>query len=147
MSVTANELLERLPPPAVIQSFSRSMGQRLSRGAGPAAEVTDPTPVLREFLDRLRVVQEGLGTFSVESDEDRAIMREEAAVTGRIARVYHDLHAEMIESGLPDSHPLVALCEEVAAGLEDMAETAALAGSEAFARLVAQEVADARAES
>lgn len=147
MSVTASELLERLPPPAVIQSFSRSMELQRSRGAGASAEGADPTPVLREFLDRLRTVQEELGTFSVESDEDRAIMREEAAATGRIARVYYDLHAEMIESGLPDSHPLVALCEEVAAGLEDMAETAALAGSEAFARLVAQEIADARAES
>ncbi len=147
MSVTANELLERLPPPAVIQSFSRFMEQQRSRGAGSAAEVTDPTPVLREFLDRLRTVQEELGTFSIESEEDRALMREEAAAAGRIARVYHDLHTEMIESGLPDSHPVVVLCEEVAAGLEDMAETAALAGSEAFARLVAQEIADARAES
>ena len=106
MSVTANELLERLPPPAVIQNFSRSMEQRLSRGAGSAAEVTDPTPVLREFLDRLRVMQEELGTLSVESDEDRAFMREEAAATGRIARVYHDLHTEMIESGPPRFAPL-----------------------------------------
>lgn len=64
-----------------------------------------------------------------------------------MARVYYDLHTEMIESGLPGPHPMAALCEEVAAGLEDMAETAALTGSEAFARLVAQEVADARAES
>ena len=123
------------------------MEHRLSRGAGSAAEVTDPTPVLLEFLDHLRVAQEELGTFSVESDEDRAFMREEAAATGRIARIYYGLHTEMIESGLPDSHPLVALCEEVAAGLEDIAETAALAGSEAFARLVAKELADARAES
>ena len=103
--------------------------------------------MLREFLDRLRTVQEELGTFSVECDEDRAVMREEAAAVGRMARVYYDLHTEMIESGLPGSRPVAALCEEVAAELEDMAETAALAGSEAFARLVAQEIADARAES
>ena len=147
MTVTANELLERLPPPAVIQDYSRFMEQQRSRGAGASAEGADPVPMLREFLDRLRVVHEELGTFSIESDEDRAVMREEAAATGRIARVYYDLHTEMIESGLPDSHPVVVLCEEVAAGLEDMAETAALAGSEAFARLVAQEIADARAES
>ena len=112
MSATANELWARLPPPAVIQDCSRFVAQRLARGAGASAEVADPTPMLREFLDHLRGVHEELGTFSIESDEDRAVMR-----------------------------------EEFAAGLEDMAETAALAGSEAFARLVAQEIADARAES
>ena len=79
MSVTANELWERLSSPAVIQDCSRFVAQRLARGAGASAEVADPTPMLREFLDRLRTVQEELGTFSIENDEYRAAMREEAA--------------------------------------------------------------------
>ena len=101
--------------------------------------------MLREALDRLRVMHEQLAALRIESDRDRAIMRESAADIGTVARKYYDLHSEMIESGLPDSHPVVVLCEEIAAGLEDVAETAALAGSEAFARIVALELADVRA--
>ena len=82
--------------------------------------------MLREALDRLRVMHEQLAALRIETDRDRAIMRESAADIGTVARKYYDLHSETIESGLPDSHPVVVLCEEIAAGLEDVAETAAL---------------------
>ena len=147
MPATAAAILKHVSPPASIRNLPQFMEQHLSRGAGAAAESTDPTPMLRESLDRLRLMHEGLAALSVESAHDRAAMRQAAADTGRVARLYYDLHAEMIESGLSDSHPVVAMCEELAAGLEDVAETAALAGSETFARSVAREIADARAES
>ena len=143
--MAATELFDRLPPPAEIENLPQFMEQRRSLDAGPAAAIADPTPMLREALDRLRVMHERLAALRIESDRDRAIMRESAADIGTVARKYCDLHSETIESGLPDSHPVVVLCEEIAAGLEDVAETAALAGSEAFARIVALELADVRA--
>ena len=147
MSATATELYKQLPLPAEIRNLPQFMEQSLSPDAGGAAVIADPTPMLRESLDRLRVMHEELAALAVESDGDRAAMRESAADIIKVARRYYELHAEMIESGLADSHPVVALCEEIAAGLEDAAETAALAGSVAFARAVAQEMADARAGS
>lgn len=62
------------------------------------------------------------------------------------ARLYCDLHSKMLEAGLPRTHPVVAMCEEIAVGLEDVAETAALAGSKAFAQAVARELAGAGTE-
>jgi len=54
-----------------------------------------------------------------ERSNDRAAMRKADADTDRVACLYYDLHAEMIESGVPDSHPVAIMCEELAAGLEE----------------------------
>jgi len=147
MPTTAAAIFEHISPPASVRDITQFTEQHLSGGAEAATRTSDPTPMLCKSLDRLRLVQEGLATLSVESANDRAAMRKAAADTGRVARLYYDLHAEMVESGVPDSHPVATMCEELAAGLEDLAETAALAGSERFARMIAQEIADARAES
>lgn len=146
MSATAAAIFERVSPPASIQNLPQFIEVRHPPGTGPAAIVADPTPMLREALDNLRIMHEQLAALAVESDQDRAVMRESAADTEKVARLYYDLHAKMIEADLPRTHPVVAMCEDIAAGLEDVAETAALAGSEAFARAIARDSADARAE-
>ena len=146
MSATAAAILERVSPPASIRNLTQCIEVRRRPGAGPAAMVPDPTPRLRDALDAVRTMHEQLAALVVESEEDRAVMRESAADTERVARLYYDLHSEMLEAGLPRTHPVVAMCEEIAAGLEDVAETAALAGSKAFAQAIARELADARAE-
>ena len=114
MSATGAELYKQLLLPAEIRNLPQFMEQSLSPDAGGAAVIADPTPMLRESLDRLRVMHEELAALAVESDGDRAAMRESAADIIKVARRYYELHAEMIESGLADSHPAVALCEEIA---------------------------------
>lgn len=146
MSATTTAILERVSPPASIRNLPQLIEVRHRPGTGPAAIVADPTPMLREALDALRIMQEQLAALAVESDQDRAIMRESAADTEKVARLYYDLHSEMLEAGLPKTHPVVAMCEEIAVGLEDVAETAALAGSKAFAQAVMRELAVAGAE-
>ena len=141
MSVAADALLEHVSPPASIQMLPRSIEVQQPTSVGTAATVVaDPEPLLRDALDGLRIMQERLAALSIESDHDRALMRDSANKTYKVARLYYDLHAHMVESGLPDEHPVVAMCEELAVGLEDVAETAALAGSEEFARSIAQEL-------
>ena len=146
MSATPAAIFEHVSPPASLRNLPQFIEVRRRQGTGPATIVADPTPMLREALDNLRIMHEQLAALAVESDQDRAVMRESAANTEKVARLYYDLHAEMIEAGLPRTHPVVAMCEDIAAGLEDVAETAALAGSEAFARAIARELADARTE-
>ena len=143
MSATAVALFEPVSPPAAIQNLPQSIKVHQSTGVGTTATVVaDPVPLLRDALDGLQIMQE----LTIESEQDRALMRESAAKTYEVARLYYDLHAEMTASGLPTNHPVVAMCEDLAAGLEDVAETAALAGSKAFARSVARELADAPTE-
>lgn len=147
MSATAVALFEPVSPPAAIQNLPQSIKVHQSTGVGTTATVVaDPVPLLRDALDGLQIMQERLSTLTIESEQDRALMRESAAKTYEVARLYYDLHAEMTASGLPTNHPVVAMCEDLAAGLEDVAETAALAGSKAFARSVARELADAPTE-
>ena len=146
MSATATAILERVSPPASIQNLPQFIEVRHHPGTGPAAIVADPAPMLREALDALRIMHEQLAALTVESDQDRAVMRESAADTEKVARIYYDLHSKMLEAGLPRTHPVVAMCEEIAVGLEDVAETAALAGSKAFAQAVVRELADAGTE-
>ena len=146
MPATAPAAFEHVYPPASIRSLPHLIDLHHSPGAKADADAVDPTPLLRDALGKLRVMQEQLAELSVESARERAIMRESAAETNGMARIYYDLHAAMIKSGLPEHHPVVAMCEDIAAGLEDVAETAALAGSEEFARVIARELADARAE-
>ena len=141
MSVAATAILEHVSPPAFIRMLPRSIEVHQPTSIGTAATVVaDPEPLLRDALDGLRIMQERLAALSIESDHDRALMRDAANQTYMVARRYYDLHAQMVESGLPDEHPVVAMCEELAVGLEDVAETAALAGSEEFARSIAQEL-------
>ena len=145
MSVAETAILEHVSPPASIQMLPQSIEVQQPTSVGTAARVVaDPEPLLRDALDGLRIMQERLATLSIESAHDRALMRDAASQTYTIARLYYDLHTQMVESGLSDEHPVVAMCEELAVGLEDMAETAALAGSEDFARSIEQELADAR---
>ena len=43
-----------------------------------------------------------LAALTVESDQDRAVMRESAADTEKVARLYYDLHSKMLEAGLSE---------------------------------------------
>ena len=61
--MAATELFDRLPPPAEIENLPQFMEQRRSLDAGPAAAIADPTPMLREALDRLRVMHERLAAL------------------------------------------------------------------------------------
>ena len=141
MSVSATTILEHISAPASIRMLPQSIEVRQPTSVGTAATVVaDPEPLLRDALDGLRIMQERLATLSIESDDDRTLMRGAANKTYLVARHYYDLHAQMVESGLSDEHPVVAMCEELAVGLEDVAETAALAGSEEVARSIAQEL-------
>ena len=146
MSATAVAMFEQISPPAAIQNLPQFIEVRPPQEAGAVATVVaDPVPLLRDALDCVRNMHESLAAFSVENDHQRAVMRESAAKTYEVARLYYDLHAQMIVSGLSIDHPVVAMCEDLAAGLEDVAETAALAGSKEFARTIERELAaDAR---
>ena len=93
MSVTVIELYKQLPPPAEIRNLPQFMEQSLSPDAGGAAVIADPTPMLRESLDRLRVMHEKLAALAVESDGDRAAMRESAADIIKLARRYYERRA------------------------------------------------------
>ena len=143
----AAAIFEHVPSPTSIQHLPQFIEENQSPNAKGDTNVADPTPMLRKALDVLENVKEQLSELLVESDEDRAIMREAAKQTYDVARLYYGLHSKMTATGLPKDHPVVAMCEDLAAGLEDVAETAALAGSKAFAIAIAQEIADARTEN
>ena len=146
MSATAAAIFEHVSPPDSIPNLPQFVELQKGPRATSAREVADPLPMLREALEGLQIMHEGLAALSIESDHDRAVMRDSAAKTNDVARLYYDLHESMIDSGLPRDHPVVTMCEDLAAGLEDVAETAALAGSEAFAIAIARELVDARTE-
>ena len=87
------------------------------------------------------MVREKLAALPIETDNDREAIREWAIDYGRMARSFHDLHAELIEDGLPRTHEALIVLEEIAVELEDIAESMALAGSKRFADLVEREIA------
>ena len=143
MSATAAQLFEQTSPLTEALNIQQLRDRSRSRRSGTNAGESLASSVrsLRKALQFTRMVREKLAAFPIETNDDREAIRESAIDYGRMARNFHDLHAELIEDGLPRTHEASIVLEEIAVELEDIAESMALAGSKRFADLVEREIA------
>ena len=143
MSATAAQLFEQTSPLTEALNIQQSKDRSQSRRSCADSEESLASSVrsLRKALQFTRMVREKLTVLPIETNSDREAIRESAIDYGRMARNFHDLHAELIEDGLPRTHEASIALEEIAVELEDIAESMALAGSRRFADLVEREIA------
>lgn len=141
MPATATELFEQISPPAEILDVQQFRERSQTPGDGTEDSHRDRVRRARKSLGTVRELRAQLAGIQVETDDERAAIQKAATEIGGFARGYYDLRTELIEDGyILESHPLIGLVEDIAVELEDIAESMALAGSAAFARLVEREL-------
>ena len=141
MSATATELFEQISALTEILNIRQSRDRSQCSGTGSEGSLAPSVQSLRKALQFTQMMREKLATLPIETNHARTAIRASAADFGKMAHDFYELHEELIEDGLPRAHEASVVLEEIAAELEDIAESMALAGSKRFADLVNQEVA------
>ena len=143
MSAAAIRLVELDTDASVIEAASKRVHLALLHGSLIAHGAT-----ICFYLHRAQAIGERirreLSHAEIETAEDRAVMKEVAANLGQASRAFERAFEEAEVTGIAKwpifGNQLVRQLDQLACCLDDLAETAALGASEAFAASVLNEL-------